>query len=49
VARLYAETLVVFFVASYDSQAYGGGIRLRLVEDLLSPSSGSTKKIMKFS
>jgi hypothetical protein len=30
VARLYSQALGSFFVASYDSQGYGGGIRPRL-------------------
>jgi hypothetical protein len=30
VARLYPQALGSFFVASYDSQGYGGGIRSRL-------------------
>jgi hypothetical protein len=30
VARLYPQALGSLFVASYDSQGYGGGIRLRL-------------------
>jgi hypothetical protein len=30
VARLYAQELGSIFVASYDSQGYGGGIRPRL-------------------
>jgi hypothetical protein len=30
IARLYPQTLSSLFVASYDSQGYGGGIRLRL-------------------
>jgi hypothetical protein len=30
VARLYPQALGSLFVASYDSQNYGGGIRLRL-------------------
>jgi hypothetical protein len=30
VAQLYAQALGSFFVASYDSQGYDGGIRIRL-------------------
>jgi hypothetical protein len=30
VARLYPEALGSFFVAFYDSQSYGGGIRTSL-------------------
>jgi hypothetical protein len=30
VAQLYPQVLDSIFVASYDSQGYGGGIRLRL-------------------
>jgi hypothetical protein len=30
VAQLYPQSLGSFFVASYDSQGYGGGIRTRL-------------------
>jgi hypothetical protein len=30
VAKLYLQTLGNLFVASYDSQGYGGGIRNRL-------------------
>jgi hypothetical protein len=30
VARSYSQSLVFLFVASYDSQGYGGGIRSRL-------------------
>jgi hypothetical protein len=30
VARLYTQALNYLFVASYDSQGYGGGIRTRL-------------------
>jgi hypothetical protein len=30
VARLYPQALGSLFVASYDSQGYGGGIRTRL-------------------
>jgi hypothetical protein len=30
VARLYSQALGSLFVVSYDSQSYGGGIRLRL-------------------
>jgi hypothetical protein len=32
VAQLYPQTLCSLFVASYDSQGYGGGIRTRLPE-----------------
>jgi hypothetical protein len=30
VAQLYPQALASFYVASYDSQGYGGGIRTRL-------------------
>jgi hypothetical protein len=32
VARLYPEALGSLFIASYDSQGYGGGIRSRLLK-----------------
>jgi hypothetical protein len=38
VARLYPQALGSFFVASYDSQGYGGGIRLHLHTGFLRPN-----------
>jgi hypothetical protein len=35
VAQLYPQTLGSLFIASYDSQGYGGGIRLRLHAGLI--------------
>jgi hypothetical protein len=37
VARLYPQALRSLFVASYDSQAYGGGIRPRLHKGYVIP------------
>jgi hypothetical protein len=38
IAQLYSHTLGSIFVASYDSQGYGGGIRTRLQSGLTSGS-----------
>jgi hypothetical protein len=35
VAQLYPQALNFLFVASYDSQGYGGGIRIRLHAGLI--------------
>jgi hypothetical protein len=54
VARLYPQALRSLFVASYDSQGYGGGIRTRLHTDfewhgllssLYSPGTDRTENI----
>jgi hypothetical protein len=41
VAQLYPQTLGSLFVASYDSQGYGGGIRPRLHAGLIPAESES--------
>jgi hypothetical protein len=41
VAQLYPQSLASLFVASYDTQGYGGGIRPRLHTGLTSNSSQS--------
>jgi hypothetical protein len=45
VARLYPQALGSLFVASYDSQGYGGGIRLRLHTGF-NPNSKSKSKLL---
>jgi hypothetical protein len=41
VSRLYPQALGSLFVASYDSQGYGGGIRTRNQERIASRKLGS--------